>query len=111
MLKINNNTISKEPVFLNSIFTKALGVMFRKNIKKPYIFTFSKEAIISLHMWFVFTSIDVLFLNKNKKIVEIKQDFKPFSFYRPKNKAKYIIELPKKTIKKHNLKLNQQTDF
>ena len=46
-------------------------------------------------MFFVFYPIDILFLNKNKEIVEIKQNLKPFAFYTPKSKAKYIIEMPK----------------
>ena len=39
-------------------------------------------------MFFVFFPIDVLFLDKNKKVVELKENFKPFSIYFPKNKAK-----------------------
>ena len=65
------------------------------------MFVFKKEKIIPLHMLFVFFPINVLFLNKNKKIVEIKNNFKPFTFYTPKNKAMYIVEL----TEKHNYKL------
>lgn len=78
-----------------SIWAKARGLMFSK--KKNLIFVFDDEKRRSLHMFFVFFPIDVLFLDKNKKIVEIKRDFKPFSFYKPKNKSKYVIELTEKT--------------
>ena len=44
-------------------------------------------------MFFVFYKIDVLYLDENKKVIEIKKNFKPFSSYTPKNKAKYVIEL------------------
>jgi uncharacterized protein len=84
----------RNPVFLKSFFSKGIGLMFRKKINKPYIFIFNKEKIISLHMFFVFMPIDVLFLDKNKKVVE-KTTLKPFTIYTPKNKAKYVIELPK----------------
>ena len=111
MLKINYKIISENPVFFKSIFTKGIGLMFRRKIKNQYIFTFKKESIIPLHMWFVFTPIDVLFLDEKKRIVEIKENFKPFQFYNPKNKAKYIIELPPKNIKKYKLKISQTASF
>jgi len=48
---------------------------------------------VSLHMFFVFHPIDVLLLNKNKEIVEIKRNFKPFTFWSSKEKGKYVVEL------------------
>ncbi len=74
--------------------------MFR--FKKPdfgLVFIFKKEARADLHMLFVFFPIVVLFLDKNKKVVDIKKDFKPFSYYAPKAKAQYVVELPVGTLK------------
>lgn len=78
---------------------------------KPLIFIFKKEKIIPLHMLFVFYPIDILFLNKNKIVAEIKENFKPFSFYTPKNKAQYVIELPQGTIKKTKTALGDRINF
>jgi len=44
-------------------------------------------------MFFVFYPIDVLLLNKHKEIVEIKKNFKPFTFWTSKEKGKYVVEL------------------
>lgn len=77
-----------------SIFCKAFGLMFR--FKKPdfgLVFIFDKERRADLHMLFVFFPIDVLFLDKNKKVVDVKKNFKPFAYYSPKAKAKYVVEL------------------
>ena len=54
---------------------------------------FPQERSISLHMFFVFYPIDVLIADKNKKIVEIKRNFEPFTFWKSKKEGKYIIEL------------------
>ena len=62
-------------------------------------------------MFFVFYPIDVLFLDKNKIVVEIKENFKPFTFYNPKKKSKYILELQKNTIKKTETTLGNKIDF
>lgn len=72
---------------------------------KTLVFEFSKEKIAPLHMFFVFFTIDVIFLDKNKKIVEIKENFRPFTFYNPKNKAKYVLELEKGIIKRTSSKI------
>jgi uncharacterized protein len=96
------------PVFLKSIFSKGIGLMFKTKINKPYIFIFDKEKIIQLHMWFVFMTIDVIFLDRNKKIVEMST-LKPFTLYTPKKKAMYIIEMP--IGSKNKLKLKQKLLF
>ncbi|MBW2982262.1 DUF192 domain-containing protein [Candidatus Woesearchaeota archaeon] len=83
------------------------GLMFSK--KKNLIFVLDQERIIGLHMIFVFFPIDVLFLDKNKRIIEIKKNLKPFSFYISKNKAKYVAEIAKN--KRKNYRLGEKIDF
>lgn len=53
----------------NNIFCKSIGFMFsKKDEDLALIFEFSYEKIVPLHMFFVFYSIDVLFLDEDKKI-------------------------------------------
>ena len=106
-----NTIISKNTVFCSSPLAKAIGLMFSKKSDKSLIFVFKKEKIVPLHMLFVFYPIDVLFLNKEKKIVEIKEHFRPSSFYSPKNKARYVIEMPEGSIRKFNLKISDSLSF
>ena len=88
--KRNNKTLAKKPIACKNSFSKAIGMMFsRKN--KTLFFVFKKEKMISLHMFFVFYPIDVLFLNKNKKVVQLKENFKPFRILIAEKPAKYII--------------------
>ena len=87
-------------------FSKVRGLMFSR--KKNLMFVFEKEKLIPLHMWFVFFPIDVLFLDKGKKIVEIKRNLRPFSLYWPKNKAKYVVELAEKNYYKIGQIFNQE---
>lgn len=95
MLKINGKIITKNSKICRNTTSKFLGLMFSREIKnRSLIFTFSRETIVSLHMFFVFYPIDVIFADSDKKIIEIKRNFKPFNFYTPKRRSKYIIELP-----------------
>jgi uncharacterized protein len=90
-----NFIITRKEKVCTSIFCKAFGLMFRT--KKPtsaLVFAFNTERIVALHMLFVFFPIDVLFLDKGKKVVDMKKGFKPFGYYSPKAKAMYVVELP-----------------
>ena len=63
-------------------------------------------------MFFVFYSIDVLFLNNEKRIIEIKENFRPFTFYTStSDKVMYVIELPKNTIKSTKIRLGDQLEL
>ena len=106
-MKITNSKgkiICKECKECKSIWSKGRGLMFTKKIK-PLIMEFKKEQKVSLHMGFVFYPIDVIYLNDKFKVVELKERFKPFTIYNPKNKAKYIMELEEGKIQKNKIKV------
>lgn len=77
-----------------SAFSKAKGLMFSS--KKTLVFDLGKEKKVNLHMMFVFFPINVYFLDKEKKVVEVKENFLPFTFYNSKEKASFVIENPEK---------------
>ena len=101
--------IAKNAAVCKSVISKAAGLMFSR--KKPLIFAFDEEKIVPLHMLFVFYPIDVLFLDRDKVVVEIKERLMPFAFYTPKRKSQYIIEIPVKTIKKTKTRLGDKINF
>jgi len=103
--KTKNLVLAKKTKHCKMILEKAIGLMFSKKIKdKGLVFHFKKEQQVSLHMFFVFFPIDVLYLNKNKEVIYKKENFKPWTTLNPKVKPKYIIELPTGTIKKTKIK-------
>ncbi len=107
---VKGNIICADAKICKSAFSKARGLMFSKS-PIPLVFIFDEEKIIPLHMVFVFFPIDILFLDKNKKIVEIKESLMPFAFYTPKNKALVIIELPKGTVERTKTKVGDKINF
>lgn len=91
--RTTNIAIANQVILFPSFFQKARGLMFRKPEQDTaYIFPFKNERIIGIHMLFVFSSIDVLWLNAEKEVVE-KRQLKSWTFYHPKTKANYVIEL------------------
>jgi uncharacterized membrane protein (UPF0127 family) len=107
--KTKQTVIAKNTIICKSIISQTIGLMFSE--AKPLVFILKKEKIIPLHMFFVFYPIDVLFLNKKNIVVEIKENFRPFTFYTPKNRSMYIIELPKNTAKKSKTGIGDKVEF
>ena len=82
--------------YCTNFFSKLRGLMFSK--PKNLIFVLNKESRINstIHTFFVFFPIDIMWLDKNKKIIDYKKNVRPFSIVIPKKKAKYIVELKRK---------------
>jgi len=111
---LNKKNICKNARICESVFSQIKGLMFSTNIKHndmALIFVFDKLKKETLHMFFVGYAIDVLFLDEKKDVVEIKENFRPFSVYWPGEKAKYIIEIGAGTINKHNIKTGDRIEF
>ncbi|MBS3135477.1 DUF192 domain-containing protein [Candidatus Woesearchaeota archaeon] len=87
----NGKGISDSYKICQSSFSKFLGLMFSR--KKNLLFVFEKESRASLHMLFVFFPIWAIYLNERKETLVVKKLFPFISYFRPKQKAKYIIEL------------------
>ncbi|MBI2559264.1 DUF192 domain-containing protein [Candidatus Woesearchaeota archaeon] len=103
--------IIKKYSFIDDIFSKFIGLMLSKKQNKGLVFRFDEEKIVSLHMFFVFYPIGVLFLDKNKTVVDKKENFMPFTFYKPKKKAMYAVELPNGIIKKTKTMIGDKIEF
>jgi len=117
---ISKNKIkSKEKIILKKHklakgFFQAIGLMFFRKSKFNFALIFDRgyESIVnsSIHMFFVFFKINVLFLNNKKEIVDIKISLKPFTLYAPKKPSRYIIELPN-YVNLQELKLGDKIDW
>ncbi len=104
MLKVENKLLMKKVRIAKTQWQRTKGLMFEDIKKFDYalVFEFPNESKIgsSLHMIFVFFPIDVIFLNKSKKVVD-KVTLNPFKpNYTPKKAAKYVIEMPEGRAKK-----------
>ena len=70
---------------------KLLGLMFKKNINYSLLIKNCK----SIHTFFMKENIDVLLLDKNNKILDIKRNIKPNKIIIFKSKKRTnILEMP-----------------
>ncbi|MDP7180636.1 MAG: DUF192 domain-containing protein [Candidatus Woesearchaeota archaeon] len=110
--KTKNKILVNKLRFCNNFLNKSIGLIFHKKlIDKGLVFPYKKDKKVPLHMIFVFFPIDIIYLDKEKKVIEIKENFKPFTFYTPKNKSRYVLELPENTIKKTKTEIGDILSF
>lgn len=105
------NTLANELRVYSTVFQKGLGLMFR--LKPPefsVVFPFNPARAAAIHMWFVFFSLDIAWLDHQGKILE-HVTLKPWSFHTPHTKAAYVIELPAGTLTHKNVQVGDQTNI
>ena len=101
-------------VLADSFLKRLKGLMFKREFDYVLVFEFEGEARMgaSIHMMFVFTPIDIVYLDSGKKVVDLKTNLQPWtSNYTPKRPAKWLLELPPGTINKNRIKAGQQLDW
>lgn len=112
-LKKGNKIICAKPTLRKTPLSKSIGLLFRKSIREDeaHIFVFKKETYLKFHMFFVFTPIDIIFLDKKMNVVDYKKSFKPFTTYKSKKKSCYAIEVKENMIKKYEIKKGDTLKF
>jgi uncharacterized membrane protein (UPF0127 family) len=80
------------------------------------LFLFEEEGIQSFWMKNMRFSIDILWLDRQRRIVHIEPDVPPCTAdpcpsYTPRAAAMYVLELKNGSVKRHNLKLYDRLDF
>ena len=91
------------------------GLMFRKNLKldKGMLFIFPNESKVSMWMKNTLVPLDIIFISKNYKIVDIINNAKAMSkeILTSKVKAKYALEINAGLVKKLNIKIGNSIYF
>ncbi len=76
---------------------KITGLILETKIY-PLLFEFSQERRWGFHTFLVLRPIDFVFIDKNKRVVEIMCRVMPFNFsIKPKKPVRYALELPEGT--------------
>lgn len=105
-LVINNKEIIDIEV-ADTTFSRIKGLMFKKEITKGLWIT----PCNSIHTFFMTKNIDVLYLDKEGKIIKIVTNMKPWRIGPIIWKAKSVVELPENTVKNMCIQLNNMVYF
>jgi hypothetical protein len=120
-LKFGNKSIKVE--IASNIFTQTMGLMFRKKLKEDtgMLFIFPLENTLSFWMLFTYIPLDIIWINKDKKVVDIKENTVTWdskdklktlmTTYNPKKPAKYALEVETGFVKKHKIEIGDMVIF
>lgn len=113
MLKKGAVIITQRARILESRWSHALGLMFRKKLDdESYIFVFKNPKRDYVTMMFMRFPIDIIWLDEDKKILDIYEEARPYQRLIPfKHKSKYMVECAAGTVRKHSLKIGEKLSF
>ncbi|MBT3941057.1 hypothetical protein HOD83_01410 [Candidatus Woesearchaeota archaeon] len=108
-----SKVLAKDVIICDNVWLSMRGLMFRKELQKgqALLIDLHKDRSAGIHMFFVNFPIDVIWLNSEKLVVESIEDVKPFTLKDPKKFARYILELPKGTLKQKPVSFGDRFTF
>ncbi len=97
--KTTGKKIMSRIIIAETHWQRLKGLMFEDPAKFNHalVFCLPRESIANatIHMLFVFFPIDVVYLDKGKKVIDIAKNLQPFSLgYSPQKPSKFFVELP-----------------
>jgi uncharacterized protein len=98
--------VVSQPRLARTQWEKARGLMFSKF--HDVLFHFPEEERLKFHMVFVFYPIDIVFMGNDMRVVDLKERFKPFSFYYSKACSSTVLETYNGFIKDHQISIGDQ---
>jgi hypothetical protein len=101
-----------------SLAHQAKGLMYREKLDENagMLFIFSNESKRTFWMKNTLISLDLIYISKDKKIVEIKEGLEPCRendcpTYASENKVQYVLEVNAGFVQKNNIQIGEEVAF
>ena len=95
---------------------KTLGLSNKNKLKnnKGMLFTYDQPGLYSFWMKDMNFSIDIIWISKDKKIINISKDISPATYpktFKPPRPAQYILEINAGLSDKYGFKIGNKVNF
>lgn len=102
----NGKTIAQDICVADTFLKRLVGLMFQKELS-------SEKALIiencnAIHTFFMRFPIDVLFVDKNNRVVKVVKNFKPWRISAFVKNADYVVELASGSVTDSLVKVGDQ---
>ena len=98
-----NKTLTKTAKVATSFSDRLLGLL---NPHNPRYLIFKTH--FGIHTFFMNESIDVLLLDNEHRVIKAEENLKPFKLFLYHPQFSTVIEMPKGTIQKNHLRINDK---
>ena len=97
---------------------RSVGLMYREDLEddRGMFFIFEESAYKAFWMKNTLITLDLIFISENFKVVDVKENFEPCDknvceSYKPKEKAKYVLEVNAGFVKGHNIRVGDEVRY
>ena len=101
--------LAQEVVLANTFLTRLRGLMFRRRLAPTEALWL--RPCNGVHTFWMFFAIDVIFLDRELRIVKLVENMRPFRVTKPHLAARSVLELQAHTISKAGLKVGDQLEL
>lgn len=114
-VKIGSRIVNAE--IADNFLKKAVGLIGRESLRENegMLFLFRSEGYHKFSMCGMSIPIDIIFIGKNKIVVDIIKNAQPcgliFKTYTPNEKATYVLEVKVNFTERHFIKIGNKVDF
>jgi len=102
--------VAEKVMVAESFFSRFRGLMLRRRLggDEALLFRFKKPGRHSVHMFFVRFPIDLVYLDLDSKVVEVRTWLKPWRLHLSKVDSKYLLEAPAGTVSRLNIRIGHK---
>lgn len=114
--KSKNNEIICYNNLADTFLSRGLGLMLKRSMSQDYGLliefpTWTGSRILkTVHGFFMLFSIDLVFIDKDLKVVDIAT-LRPWKFYTPKVNCKWVLELNQGVTEDKNIAIGDKLEF
>lgn len=97
----------------DSFLSRLKGLMFKGKIERGLVLRIPEgrgRRGSGIHMFFMRIPLDVVFLDREKKVVDLV-NLKPWQTYNPEKPARYVLELEEGSIESSKTEIGDELDF
>lgn len=100
----------------DSLSERARGLSYREELPEENVllFIFENEERHGIWMKDMYFAIDIVWLDKNKRIIHIEKNISPKTFpkvFRPTSNSSYVVETNSGIVEKNNIKIGDLVEF
>jgi hypothetical protein len=115
-IEIRVGKVRMEAILADTPVKRMIGLMHRSSLgsTEGMLLAFNDEIKAQIWMRNMLFPIDVIWLDKRKRIVDIKEKLQPsgdLRTYSPKADAKYVLELNSGFVKKNRIRGDSRVSF
>jgi uncharacterized protein len=108
-LRATGQPLAETVVLANTFFTRLRGLIGRRRLAPAEALWL--RPCNGVHTWWMHYAIDVIFLDRELRIVKLVENMRPFRLTAPNRSARSVLELSAHSISRANLKVGDQLEI